>query len=91
MPAVAHTFCRVLSHCVVVACRTRKFASSRRRGGKLTKHLTCLGDDSPLLQCFKTSDGHMTTCLPPDFRNRTKVHKMIEVTKHAFMYMRMCD
>ena len=53
-------------------CRTKKFASNRRRG-KLTRHLLCVDEDNNPAWCFKASDGRMATCLPPDLRKSRNI------------------
>ena len=59
--------------------RTRKFASSRRRG-KLTKHLVCFGDDGGTSTlCVRRQDGRYANCLPPELRSSRKVRDMINV------------
>ena len=67
--------------------RTKKFASSRRRG-KLTKALlVCFDDQGSMTLCMGGTDGgKMASCLPPDLRNSRKVRDLIEVRGiHVFL------
>ena len=64
--------------------RTKKFASSRRRG-KLTKHLVCLGEEGgEMAFCVRQHDGRYSNCLPPDLRTSRKIKDLIDVSVLVF-------
>ena len=62
-----------------VSHRTRKMASSRRRG-KLTKQLFCLDCDSVKL-CGGSKDNHLLKYLPPEYQSSRRVRDLIQVSQ----------